>query len=165
MSLIVTGWRAQTAKLIGCAIMLAANLSFAKDDDGRVKALFQKLEGKWRVVSAEISGQKIESDEEWRFKSGGYKWIDSKREMRGYASINYTWNPHQICFHHQHSSATGPIETDTRNWDSGIYKLTEDGETLTVCLGQLPSQEFTTTKKDKRKLYVLKRIRDDSPPK
>ena len=52
-----------------------------------------------------------------------------------------TWNPRQIYFHHQHSSVTGPIETnDVRNWDSGIYKLSEDGDTLTVCIGQLPSK-------------------------
>ncbi len=154
------------ATLIGCVIILVDGLSFAKDDNGRVKELFKRLEGRWKVASAEVSGQKIEFDEEWSFVGGNYTWNDSKRKLRGYASINYTWDPHQIYFHHQHSSVTGPIETgDVRNWDSGIYKLSDDGETLKVCLGLLPSKEFATTKEDKRRLYVLNRVKADAPVK
>ncbi len=131
-----------------------------------MKDLFKRLEGRWKVASTEVSGRKIESDEEWSFDNGNYTWSDSKRKLRGYASINYTWDPHQIYFHHEHSSVTGPIETgDVRNWDSGIYKLSDDGETLKVCLGQLPSKEFATTKEDKRRLYVLKRVKADAPAK
>lgn len=160
------GRSAPIVAFIGCVALLAANHSVAKDDDGRVKALFAKLDGKWKVVSAEVAGEKLESDEEWQFKSGNYVWKDSRREMKGYGSLNYTWNPHQIFFHHQHSSETGPIETgDTRNWDYGIYKLSEDGDTLTVCLGRIPSSEFRTTKSDKRRLYVLKRFKDEAKAK
>ena len=159
--------RARSAAfLLGCVMFLVVGLSVAKDDDGRVKELFKRLEGRWKVASAEVSGQKIESDEEWSFVSGNYTWSDSKRKLRGYASINYTWDPHQIYFHHEHSSVTGPIETgDVRNWDSGIYKLSDDGQTLKVCLGLLPSKEFATTKEDKRRLFVLKRVKEDAPVK
>ena len=158
--------RAYVAMLIGCVMILVAGPSYAKDDIGRVKELFKRLEGRWKVESAEVSGEKIESDEEWSFVNGNYTWSDSKRKLRGYASINYTWDPHQIYFHHEHSSVTGPIETgNVRNWDSGIYKLTDDGETLKVCLGQLPSKEFATTKQDKRRLFVLKRVKADTPAK
>ena len=158
--------RAYVAMLIGCVMILVAGPSYAQDDIGRVKELFKRLEGRWKVTSAEVSGQKFESDEEWSFVGGNYTWSDSKRKLRGYASINYTWDPHQIYFHHEHSSVTGPIETgDVRNWDSGIYKLSDDGETLKVCLGLLPSKEFATTKEDKRRLYVLKRVKADAPVK
>ena len=162
----LAGRRAFAVMLSGCVMILVAGLSVAKDDDGRVKELFKRLEGRWKVASAEVSGQKIESEEEWSFVSGNYTWSDSKRKLRGYASINYTWDPHQIYFHHEHSSVTGRIETgDVRNWDSGIYKLSDDGETLKVCLGLLPSKEFATTKEDKRRLFVLKRVKEDTPVK
>ena len=162
----LAGRRVFAAMLIGCVMILVGDMSLAKDDDGRVKDLFKRLEGRWKVASTEVSGRKIESDEEWSFDNGNYTWSDSKRKLRGYASINYTWDPHQIYFHHEHSSVTGPIETgDVRNWDSGIYKLSDDGETLKVCLGQLPSKEFATTKEDKRRLYVLKRVKADAPAK
>ena len=160
------GRRAHGARLIGCVAVLIGSLAIAKDDDGRVKASFQKLDGRWKVTSCEVSGQKIETDEEWRFKSGNYQWIDSKRELRGSAAMNLTWNPPQIYFQHEHSSVTGPIETgDVRNWDSGIYKLSDDGDTLNVCLGLLPSKEFATTHDDKRRLYVLKRVKAEMPTK
>ncbi len=162
----LAGRAAFSTMLIGYMMILVAGFSFAKDDNGRVKELFKRLEGRWKVASAEVSGQKIESDEEWNFVSGNYTWSDSKRKLRGYASINYTWDPHQIYFHHEHSSVTGPIETgDVRNWDSGIYKLSDDGETLKVCLGPLPSKEFATKKEDKRRLFVLKRVKADEPVK
>jgi uncharacterized protein (TIGR03067 family) len=156
-----------TATWIGGLIILSANPSLAADKEDRVeqvRKLFQRLDGRWRVTSAEVAGDKIKSDEEWTFTSGNYTWKDSQRTIRGYGSINRSWNPHQIYFHHQHSSKTGPIETgNVRNWDTGIYKLSDDGDTLTVCIGSLPFSEFEATKDNQRRLYVLKRVKEDNP--
>jgi uncharacterized protein (TIGR03067 family) len=154
--------RVSAAQLIGCMAILVASLSFAKGDQELVKKLFQRLEGRWKVASAEVAGEAIKSDEEWSFANGNYKWSDASREIRGSGAINYTWDPHQIYFIHEHSSVTGRIETgNVKNRESGIYKLSDNGNTLTVCLGRLPSKEFTTTKEDKRRLFVLKRIQED----
>lgn len=159
-----TNWRlALTLAQIALTATLLPALSFGKDDDGRVAKLFQQLEGRWKVTEAEVSGEKVEYDEEWSFKHGNYAWRDSKRELRGESSINHTWNPPQIFFKHNHSSLTGRIETDVRNWESGIYTLSDDGDTLTVCIGRLPLKEFATSKDDGRKLFVLKRVKDKAP--
>ncbi|WP_010586541.1 hypothetical protein [Schlesneria paludicola] len=154
---------AHTLAQIAFAAILLSGLVLAKDDHGRITKLFQQLEGRWKITEVEVSGEKVESDEEWSFTHGNYTWRDSKREIRGEGSINDTWNPHQIYFKHKHSSLTGRIETDVRNWDTGIYKLSDDGDTLTVCIGRLPLKEFTTSKDDGRRLFVLKRIKDKVP--
>ena len=149
-----------TTVLMGLVSIVVARVSFAIDDDPRVDKEFQRLKGRWKIVTAEVGGQKVEADEELCFFATSYSWRNSKRELRGTPALNLTHNPPQISFQHNFSSESGPLSGDASQWDSGIYKLSDDGDILTVCIGG--TDKFTTSNEDSRRLYVLKRVSSDA---
>ncbi len=149
-----------TAVLFGLLSGVVACVSYAIDDDPRVDKELQRLKGRWKIVTAEVGGQNVEADEEFCFFTTSYSWRNSKRELRGTPALNLTHTPPQISFQHNFSSESGPLGGDASQWDSGIYKFSDDGDVLTLCIGG--TDKFATSNEDRRRLYVLKRVSSDA---
>ena len=152
--------RPLTTILFGISSVLIACVSFAIDDDPRVDKELQRLKGRWKIVTAEVGGQNVEADEEFCFFTKSYSWRNSKRELRGTLALNLAHNPSQITFQHNFSSESGSRGGDASQWDSGIYKFSDDGDVLTVCIGG--TDKFATSNEDSRRLYVLTRVSSDA---
>jgi uncharacterized protein (TIGR03067 family) len=142
-------WQVLVAAALPFVLWFTAGVSAQPGDLPKER---KPLQGTWQAVRLEADGevgpQEVTKKVRWIFTSDQYTGVSPETQFKGKFTLDPGKNPKEIDL----APAGGKGKM------LGIYSV--EGDKLTLCIGETRPTEFTAKDGSKRRLYVLKRVKE-----